>query len=131
MCKKIQCPLDELAKSRHWMPRCVSIIPGSIPGGSKKLFFWVNKIHYICSAIKNNFMKRITLSIFLLLSFCSFSQRCVSYVSKNRDTLYLPDNSIGRLIYYSWNNVPKKEWPIILFVEENLIAKLNGVKEEE
>ena len=76
-------------------------------------------------------MKRITLSIFLLLSFCSLSQRCVSYVSKNRDTLYLPDNSIGRLIYYSWNNVPKKEWPIILFVEENLIAKLNGVKEEE
>ena len=76
-------------------------------------------------------MKRIFLPLFLLFSFCAMSQRCVSYVSKNRDTLYLPDNSTGRLIYRSWNDVPKKEWPVILFVEENLIAKLNGVKEEE
>lgn len=76
-------------------------------------------------------MKKTILVIFLLMYIPLYSQRIVSYISKNRDTLYLPDNSTGRLIYSSWNNVPKKEWPVILFVEENLIAKLNGVKEEE
>lgn len=76
-------------------------------------------------------MKRIILSLFLLSSLCALSQRRLSYVSKNRDTLYLPNNSTGLLIYHSWNDIPKKEWPVILFVEETIIAKLNGIKEEE
>jgi hypothetical protein len=76
-------------------------------------------------------MKKIALALFLLTSISLYSQRTVSYVSKNRDTLYLPENSTGRLIYSSWDNVPKKEWPVILFVEETIIAKLNGIKEEE
>lgn len=76
-------------------------------------------------------MKKIALALFLLTSISLYSQRTVSYVSKNKDTLYLPENSTGRLIYSSWDNVPKKEWPVILFVEETIIAKLNGIKEEE
>lgn len=76
-------------------------------------------------------MKKITLALFLLTSISLYSQREISYISKNRDTLYLPDNSTGKLIYSSWTNVSKKDWPVIIFVDEKIIARLNGRKEEE
>jgi hypothetical protein len=78
-------------------------------------------------------MKKIySLSIILLLtSFCSLSQKSVSYISKNRDTLFLPNNSTGRLILTSWNDVPEDKRPVIIFIEEDLIAQMQARKEDE
>ncbi len=50
----------------------------------------------------------------------------VSYVSPNRDTLYLANNDFGQTIYRTWTQVPSEDKPIILFkdihwiIEENL-----------
>ena len=78
-------------------------------------------------------MKKIyTLSIILLsTSICGLSQKSVSYISKDRDTLILPDNSTGRLILTSWDNVPKNKRPIIIFAPEESIAQMQARKEDE
>ena len=61
------------------------------------------------------------------ISFCSvlFSQSSnylklseVSVVTQDRDTLFLLDNSTGRIIRMSWDmqNIPRSERPVILLV---------------
>ena len=78
-------------------------------------------------------MKKIYLlsTILLSTSFCVLSQKGVSYISKDRDTLFLPDNSTGRLILTSWDNVPKKKRPVIIFVPEESIAQMNAKREDD
>jgi hypothetical protein len=47
----------------------------------------------------------------------------ISYVSQKRDTLLLPNNDIGKIIFSVWKNELQK--PIILLVDEKVINKLN------
>lgn len=76
-------------------------------------------------------MKKLFLIVLLFLSQTLLSQTQLSYISQNRDTLLLPNNDTGELIYESWANVPKLEWPVILFVSEDLIASLNERKKRK
>lgn len=49
-----------------------------------------------------------------------------SWVSPNRDTLYLEDTSFGRVISESWRSVPLNERPKILFKDPEWIRKQNS-----
>ena len=67
-------------------------------------------------------MKNIALSLLLFCSLISFSQEYkytgLSVISPNKDTLWLIDDSTGRLIAYSWEiGEPEEKKPVILFVE--------------
>jgi len=68
----------------------------------------------------------LSMFAFVYLNISAQYSNAISYVSQNRDTLMLPDNSTGHSILTSWKNVPQTERPIILFVSEDLIAVLNN-----
>lgn len=78
-------------------------------------------------------MKNIYLLSIVLLStsFYSISQRSVSYISKDKDTLFLPNNNIGQLILSSWDDIPKRKRPVIVFLPEESIAQMQARKEDE
>jgi len=68
-------------------------------------------------------MKKLILLPLLLFYIISFSQEYqytgLSVISPNKDTLWLIDDSTGRLIAYSWElqTDPREKKPVILFVE--------------
>ena len=68
-------------------------------------------------------MKKLILLPLLLFYIISFSQEYqytgLSVISPNKDTLWLIDDSTGRLIAYSWElqTDHREKKPIILFVE--------------
>jgi len=78
--------------------------------------------------MKNTYLLSV---ILLLTSICGLSQKSISYVSSDRDTLFLPDNNTGQLVLTSWDNVPKKDRPVIIFVSEESIAQMQARKEDE
>jgi len=50
----------------------------------------------------------------------------VSYVSDNKDTLMLPNTDLGKLIASTWKDTPSKEKkPIIVFADEQTIKTKN------
>jgi hypothetical protein len=68
----------------------------------------------------------LSMFVFVYLSISAQYSKAISYISQNRDTLMLPDNSTGHSILTSWKNVPQTERPIIVFASEDLIAVLNN-----
>ena len=68
----------------------------------------------------------LSMFVFVYLSVSAQYSQAVSYISNNKDTLVLPDNSTGHYILTSWKNVPQTERPIIVFASEDLIAVLNN-----
>lgn len=67
-------------------------------------------------------MKKISFYLIFFFSLSSFSQEYkfteISVISPNKDTLWLMDDSTGRLIAYSWEiGEPGEKKPVILFVE--------------
>ena len=56
----------------------------------------------------------------------TFGER-VSYVSLKRDTLILPNDKLGKLIYSSWNDTPKHKQPVIIFADAVTIKNKNEV----
>lgn len=69
-------------------------------------------------------MKTITI-LLMMISFNSNSQKQISYVSQNKDTLILPNNNLGYSILGIWDKIPESERPKILFASEWTIAVKN------
>ena len=70
-------------------------------------------------------MKKIVLIISsCMLSYAAFSQTYaltgISYISISKDTLFLPDNELGRLVNGLWINYVGKK-PVILITSEEVI----------
>jgi len=55
----------------------------------------------------------------------------ISYVSPNRDTLMLPDNTSGHMIKSMWADVKKKKRPVIIMTSEEFIAQLNAKRKDD
>lgn len=66
-------------------------------------------------------MKKCLLFLFFVPCFNFFSQEKeyqISYVSKNRDTLWLINDNVGKLIASSWDDTKNKEKkPVIIMVD--------------
>ena len=76
-------------------------------------------------------MKKLKYIFFsLILTSQVFSQENdVSYITQNRDTLFLIDNYLGKLIEYSWEIGPKDvEKPTIIFKSMAWIENKNKLK---
>jgi len=69
----------------------------------------------------------ITLTIVCLSLFINAqTDKKVSYVSDNKDTLMLPNTDLGKLIASTWKDTPSKEKkPIIVFADEQTIKTKN------
>jgi hypothetical protein len=67
----------------------------------------------------------ITLTLICLSLFINAqSDANVSYISKDKDTLMLPNNQLGKLIASTWKDTPSKEKkPIIVFADEKTIRQ--------
>lgn len=80
-------------------------------------------------------MKKLFLAIFAItLSSQSMAQsvnKQISYVSPNRDTLMLPDNTSGHMVKSIWADVKKKKRPVIIMTSEEFIAQLNAKREDD
>jgi hypothetical protein len=55
----------------------------------------------------------------------------ISYVSPNRDTLMLPNNTSGHMVKSMWNDVKKKKRPVIIMTSEEVIAQMNAKREDD
>lgn len=70
----------------------------------------------------------ITLSLVCLSLFINaqttYGSR-ISYVSEKKDTLILPDNSLGKTIAMTWINVKSEKKPVILYADEATITRKN------
>jgi hypothetical protein len=55
----------------------------------------------------------------------------ISYVSPNRDTLMLPDNTSGHMVKSIWADVKKNKRPVIIMTSEEFIAQLNAKREDD
>ena len=71
----------------------------------------------------------LTLTLICLSLFINAqSDAKVSYVSKQKDTLMLPNNDLGRLIASTWKDTPSKEKkPTIVFADESVIKRKNDL----
>ena len=69
----------------------------------------------------------ITLTIVCLSLFINAqTDKKVSYVSDNKDTLMLPNTDLGKLIASTWKDTPSKEKkPTIIFADEQTIKTKN------
>jgi hypothetical protein len=69
----------------------------------------------------------LTLTLICLSLFINAqSDAHVSYISKGKDTLMLPNNDLGKLIASTWKDTPSKEKkPIIVFADETTIKRKN------
>lgn len=74
-------------------------------------------------------MKKIFITLLIFLSFETYSQSRISYVSTNKDTLILPMDDIGLKIFKVWFEVEKECRPIILFSNPGYISQLNYNKQ--
>lgn len=78
--------------------------------------------------------KLFALSILSISTSISFSQTyhadtLVSYVSPKKDTLYLVNDALGQTIYDIWKNDKKTyDKPVIIFVDDKKLARLNSLK---
>ena len=63
---------------------------------------------------------------FAAMAAISFSQseKRISYISRDRDTLVLPDSELGMRIFSAWS----KDRPAILFAAESEIARMNKME---
>lgn len=71
----------------------------------------------------------ITLTIVCLSLFINAqTDKKVSYVSDNKDTLMLPNTDLGKLIASTWKDTPSKEKkPTIIFADEQTIKAKNDI----
>lgn len=80
-------------------------------------------------------MKKLFLAIFAItLSSQSMAQsvnKQISYISPNRDTLMLPNNTSGNMVKSMWADVKKKKRPVIIMTSEEVIAQLNAKREDD
>ena len=73
-------------------------------------------------------MKTILLTLALAFITCQYSTaqvKQITYVSLKKDTLILPNNDLGKEIHSTWESIPKKERPVILFDTEARIQRRN------
>lgn len=77
-------------------------------------------------------MKKLLLLTSILCVFTAVSQteKDVSYVSPNKDTLILPNDDIGYMISDSWKDTVKSQQPKILFATPSAISVMNRRKSE-
>lgn len=80
-------------------------------------------------------MKKLFLAITaIIISSQAMAQdvnKKISYISPNRDTLMLPDNTSGHMIKSMWADVKKKKRPIIIMTSEEVIAQMNAKREDD
>jgi hypothetical protein len=69
-------------------------------------------------------MKKIYILLFLLFQGVAYSQNAanerISFLSIDKDTLWLLNNDIGHLIAYSWKeyeDTPQQKKPVIILVD--------------
>jgi len=67
---------------------------------------------------------KLILMMIMLSSIC-LSQKKVSYVSCEKDTILLPNNELGMKIYLAWFNLPANERPFIALAPISLIDEKN------
>lgn len=64
--------------------------------------------------------------ICLMISINAQTHMKISYISKNKDTLILPNDNLGKVIASSWLYTSSKEKkPIIVFADEKTIKLKN------
>jgi hypothetical protein len=70
-------------------------------------------------------MKKLLLVMMLLTSITTYSQEPISMVTDSRDTLWLVNNDIGKLIYESWEDLGSYDGiiPVIIFKSPEWINK--------
>lgn len=80
-------------------------------------------------------MKKLFLALIaIILSSQAMAQNTskqISYISQNRDTLMLPNNTYGYMIKSMWTDVKKRKRPIIIMTSEEVIAQMNAKREDE
>lgn len=67
---------------------------------------------------------KLILAMIMLSSIC-LSQKNVSYVSCDKDTVLLPNNDLGVQIYLTWLDVPVNKRPFLALTSESYIADKN------
>lgn len=72
-------------------------------------------------------MKKIFLIVAIFIVTFAFNQNPerISYISHKRDTLILPKDTIGFIIYKTWDNINHPR-PVILFADKTRIKQLNN-----
>ena len=80
--------------------------------------------------MKNLFLA-ITAIIFSSQVMAQDVNKKISYVSPNRDTLMLPNNTSGHMVKSMWNDVKKKKRPVIIMTSEEVIAQMNAKREDD
>lgn len=75
---------------------------------------------------KSKNMKKLFILFAILIATSAMAQEPsrISYISLKKDTLILPKDTIGTLIFKSWDNITAKR-PIILFADEYTIKQRN------
>jgi hypothetical protein len=83
-------------------------------------------------------MRKILLSLLILISFNIKSQNKISYISCDKDTIILPNNEVGLKIYLAWFDTSIDKRPKLFLSSEKYIEYLNNkqvinypLKEEE
>jgi hypothetical protein len=49
----------------------------------------------------------------------------ISYISPNKDTLILPNDSFGKMLRTTWNDIQESERPVIILESEEEIRSRN------
>jgi len=70
---------------------------------------------------------KLILMMVLISSIC-LSQKRISYVSCDKDTVLLPNNELGMRLYTSWFDIKETERPVILLATEKYIDEKNNIK---
>ena len=83
---------------------------------------------YLCIHYSIFNMKIAMTIAFAAMASISFSQseKRISYISRDRDTLVLPDSELGMRIFSAWSG--SKDRPAILFAAESEIARMNKME---
>jgi hypothetical protein len=81
--------------------------------------------------IMKNLFLAITAIIFSSQVMAQDVNKKISYVSPNRDTLMLPNNTSGHMVKSMWNDVKKKKRPVIIITSEEVIAQMNAKREDD
>ena len=70
---------------------------------------------------------KLILMMIMLSSIC-LSQKKLSYVSCDKDTVLLPNNELGMKIYLVWLDVPANERPFLALTSESYIDEKNKIQ---
>jgi hypothetical protein len=81
--------------------------------------------------IMKNLFLAITAIIISSQVMAQDANKKISYVSPNRDTLMLPNNTSGHMVKSMWNDVKKRKRPVIIMTSEEVIAQMNSKRRDD